>query len=423
MCGNALWAGSIGVDMKILLFTENYYRGGLDTFLVALINAWPHPEDEFALVCNRTHPGLTEIRSRLKRRCRIIPHRLPGHSAWYRGLSKNRLLSNNISRSCVSLLRKILAYPLFVVNLLALTVGFRRMRYDRLIVVNGGYPGGMSCRAASVAWNLAGRKPLSIHSFHNFALTVPYWRRPLENVIDSAVRRSSRAIISVSALCLESLRLRSEFRKGGPYRVIHNGIEPIHLDQVPQATRRHELGISDDAPLCLMLATYEPRKGHEFFLKAFRQVIDHLPHATALICGHGSDAEITHVRSVVSALALTEHVVLQGYRSDVSELLRDSQVLVVPSQAYESFGLVIVEAMAMKLPVIATRVGGVPEVMPHGLGGLLCEPDDVAGFAGSILAILQDRDLAERLGQRGFERYVSKFTAPRMATAYAALVR
>lgn len=409
--------------MKILLFTENYYRGGLDTFLISLINSWPHEGDQLALICNASHPGLAQMASKLKRPCAIIPYRLPGHSDWSRARRTKGFWASDLGQRFASAIRKMLAYPLFVIDLIALTRRFRRDEYDRLLVVNGGYPGGMTCRAASIAWNLAGRKPLAIHNFHNLAVPVPYWRRLIENLIDSAVRRSSRMMVSVSACSVESIFVRSAFRKGGSYKVINNGIEAI--DRLPRAdfSIRQELGISTEAPLCLMLCTYEPRKGHEFFLKAFRQVVDRLPDAAALICGHGSEAEIERVRKLVTSFDLSGHVFLQGHRSDADQLLADSQVLVVASQAYESFGLVIVEAMAMKVPVVATRIGGVPEVMPNGIGGLLCDPDNSSSFADSILAILENKDLADKLRQLGFDRYQLKFTASRMAAEYALLVR
>ena len=408
--------------MKLVLFTEIHYRGGLDTFLITLINAWPYVEDELALICNSSHPGLEGIESSLKRPCRIIRHKLPGQSEWYQGLGKNRYLANRVSRGGLSMFRKICGYPLFVVYLVALTLRFRQMHYDRLMVVNGGYPASMNCRAASVAWSLAGLRPLSIHNFHNFAQTTPRWRRWIEDVIDLAVLRSSRAMVSVSASCLESLRLRSQFLKQGVYKFIYNGIEPIERLPVSPSEVRSELGIPSDAPLCLMLATFEPRKGHEFFLRAFRQVADRLPHVRALICGDGSAAEVAHVTSLVSAFGLSRHVVLQKHRQDVDALLRNAQVLVVPSQAYESFGLVVVEAMAMKVPVVATRVGGIPEVMADGAGGFLCDVHDADGFAQAILKILRDPGLATELGELGFKRYSTEFTAEKMANEYAKLI-
>ncbi|MBI3804159.1 MAG: glycosyltransferase family 4 protein [Nitrospirae bacterium] len=409
--------------MKIIFFTENHYRGGLDTFLTTLINHWPYPEDDLALICNRSHPGLDWIKSKLARQCEITPHRLPGQSEWYRGNSQRKFLSNRLAKGCLSLLRKTLAYPFFMVHVMALIFKFKKMRYDRLMVVNGGYPASLSCRAASIAWNLAGKRPLSIHNFHSLAQASPVWYRWIESLIDRGVLNSSRAMVSVSDACIHSLHKLKVFRGATNSRFIYNGISPGKQQCGYREAALSDLGIPEEAPLCLMLATYHPYKGHDFFFRAFSEVIRSVPNARALICGDGRPSEIFRVRCAISSLGLDQQVIVQGHRADVDLLLQRAQVLVVPSQAFESFSLVIVEAMARRLPVVATRVGGIPEVMPDGMGGLLCDVNDVEGFGRNILKILSDLDLAKKLGEMGFRRYSDKFTADKMAKEYAGLVR
>lgn len=407
--------------MKILFLTENYYRGGLDTFLIGLINHWPYSEDELFLTCNKSHPGLEIIRARLKRPCKIEVHELPSPVSWRRWVSRRRVLSGGLSGTILSLCGKALAYPFFLYNILGLVLKFRTQAYDRLLVVNGGYPGGMSCRAASIAWGVAGMRPLSIHNFHNFVDKAPWGRRWIENFVDTAVHHFSRAMVSVSGVCLASLRERVSFRKPGDYRVIYNGIESASIQCAKNI--RVGLNIPQDSPLCLMLATYEPRKGHEFFLKAFSLVVDRLPNARALICGHGSQAEIEHVKGLVAFFGLEQHVLVEDYWQDVGALLKEAQVLVVPSQSYESFGLVIAEAMAMQRPVVATNIGGIPEVIQNGQGGFLVDPGDIDSFAAHIRMILENPELGAKLGALGFQQYAAKFTAARMASEYADLIR
>lgn len=410
-------------QMKIVLFTENHYRGGLDTFLIALINHWPYPEDDLVLICNRSHPGLEVIRSRLSRKCEITMHDLPGHSEWYRGNSPRGFLSSRLMRLCLSLLRKVLAYPLFVLYVVALVFKFKKMSCDRLMVVNGGYPASLNCRAASIAWKLAGKRPLSIHNFHSLVQATPKLYRWIDDLIDLAVSRSSRSIVSVSQACADSLRKRRVFQNFQSCRVVYNGIAREKQLSASGATVGRELEIPDGAPLCLMLATYHLYKGHDFFLRAFSQVVRIIPDARALICGDGRLPEVLCVQRSISSLGLGQNVTVQGHRSDVNLLLQRAHVLVVPSQAQEAFALVIVEAMAMRLPIVATRVGGIPEVMPDGMGGLLCDVNDVDNFARNILRILQDPGLARDLGNRGFNRYFDLFTADRMAKEYAELIR
>ena len=114
---------------------------------------------------------------------------------------------------------------------------------------------------------------------------------------------------------------------------------------------------------------------------------------------------------------------LEGFRSDIPVLIEATDVLLVASQDFESFGLTIVEAMAGSTPVVATDVGGIPEVIGENEGGYYLPSDDVKGFAERIVAFLENQELREKVGKTGYERYQKMFTAERMAKKYSALLR
>jgi glycosyltransferase involved in cell wall biosynthesis len=172
-----------------------------------------------------------------------------------------------------------------------------------------------------------------------------------------------------------------------------------------------------------MLGTYEARKGHEFLLDAFLKVVDSVPAARLLICGFGYSAEVKRVRQAVHARGLDHQVVLEGFREDVPDLIAASSIMLVPSQFCEPFGLTITEAMSHGVPVIASRVGGVPEVLQDDQGGYLVAPDDVNGMADKIVKLLSNEELRREQGKRGKARFNESFRAERMAASYAALLR
>lgn len=204
---------------------------------------------------------------------------------------------------------------------------------------------------------------------------------------------------------------------------IYNGIAAPKTSTAQNLTLHEELGIAPDAHLCLMLGTYEPRKGHDFLFRAFRQVVDAVPDAHLLVCGFGYPEEVERVKGLVEQQGLSGHVTLQGFRRDVDTMLAQADLLLVASQAFESFGLTSVEAMANRVPVVATRVGGIPEVVEDGDGGYCVDPDDVAGYAARVISLLQDRELHKAQAEKGYARYRRLFSAERMADAYAALIR
>ena len=104
----------------------------------------------------------------------------------------------------------------------------------------------------------------------------------------------------------------------------------------------------------------------------------------------------------------------------IPELLRPSYMLVHPTRV-EALGRSLIEASAAARPVVATRVGGIPEVIEHGKTGLLCDPDDVEGFSSAMAALLHNTSLAARMGAEGRKRAVSLFSLESMIQSYLAL--
>ena len=126
-----------------------------------------------------------------------------------------------------------------------------------------------------------------------------------------------------------------------------------------------------------MLGTFEPRKGHKFVLNAFRKVVDRIPDTHLICAGYGSKKEIGYVNELVNKYGLNDNVHILEFREDKENLLSQTDILIIGSQAYESFGYTAIEAMASKVPVVATNIGGLPEVVKDGEGGYCLKYDDI----------------------------------------------
>ena len=396
--------------MRIILFTEIYDCGGIDTFIVNLINGWPDRTDSFIIVANSDYPGLSVIEERLARPCEVIRHKVLLYSNLPAGTSPWQLLGKVLS--------PVLRYLVLCCNILSFRKLFFQCRADRLMVINGGYPGGDSCRAAGISWGLFSGKPGSIHNFHNLAIRAPWYLRVQEYIVDTFLCLATSRFITVSNAAAQSMAARPGIWAKKMTSYIHNGISfpPKQPESVKNV--REEIGIPRVAPLCLMLGTYEPRKGHRFLFKAFKKVLAEVPHTHLLVCGFGLPEEVSTVRQHVKELCLEGNVHLVGFRSDLSSLFSAADVLLISSQAYESFGFTSVEAMAHRIPVVATAVGGVPEVVQDGDGGYCVDPEDVAGYAARIIALLRDDKLRAEQGEKGFNRVQRLFTSKVMAEKY-----
>lgn len=202
--------------------------------------------------------------------------------------------------------------------------------------------------------------------------------------------------------------------------VIHNGVDlrefPPGLDPRPV---REELGLGT-GPVVGMIARLVPEKGHDYLLLAARQVVDRLPEARFLLVGDGPERD--RLSALARQLGLEAHVLFAGFRPDIPQVVA-AQDLAVLSSTSEGLGLVLLEAMAGGKPVVATRVGGIPEVVEDGYTGILVPPRDPSSLARAILGLLEDREMARRMGLAGRQRVEKKFDARGMAAATVAQYR
>jgi sugar transferase (PEP-CTERM/EpsH1 system associated) len=181
---------------------------------------------------------------------------------------------------------------------------------------------------------------------------------------------------------------------------------------------RAEFSMPDDAPVVGIIARLTPAKDHVNLFDAFRRVRDAHADARLLLVGDGElRAELeraVHERGLASA------VVFAGRRDDVADVLSALDIFVL-SSATEGLAVTLLEAMAAGLPVVATRVGGNPEVVVDGDTGRLVPPRDPEALAAAIGELLTDRARAARMGERGAERARGRFGIDAMVNSYLAL--
>ena len=185
------------------------------------------------------------------------------------------------------------------------------------------------------------------------------------------------------------------------------------LDELPahaSSPSPEGAGVPAGAPLALAVGRLIEQKDHETLLRAFARVQAELPDARLAVLGSGPLEQRT--RALVRDLGLSNSVVLPG-RTEVRDWLERADVFVHTSR-WEGFGIVLLEAMLAALPVVATRVSAVPEVVVDGETGALVEAGDVDGVARELGRLLADRSRAEQLGAAGLARARSEFSVDRM---------
>jgi len=231
--------------------------------------------------------------------------------------------------------------------------------------------------------------------------------------VDRAFARPARRLIAIS----DAVRRFLEQSGHEPAKLvtIRYGLDELpstRSDPTPAAA-----GIPADVPLAVAVGRLIAQKDHATLLRAFARVRSTLPEARLAILGSGPlEAE---TRKLAGELGLEEAVTLPG-RTDIRDWLERADVFVHTSR-WEGFGIVLLEAMLAGLPVVATRVSAVPEVVADGVTGVLVEAGDVDGLAAALQALLTDRERARALGEAGRRRAREEFSVARMAECTHAL--
>jgi glycosyltransferase involved in cell wall biosynthesis len=195
---------------------------------------------------------------------------------------------------------------------------------------------------------------------------------------------------------------------------IYSGIE---LDQFRPVTEerknsiRSTWGIGHEDVVVGVVSKLWEGKGHAVLIRAFEELRKEVQDIKLVIVGEGYlDNEL---RDLVRMLGLNDSVLFTGFQMDVSEIIATFDVAVLPS-FFEGMGRVLLEAMAMEKPVVASRVGGIPDLVEHGVNGFLVNPGDVLGLSNAIRKIVRDKKLADEIAKKGRKRITEQFSADAM---------
>jgi glycosyltransferase involved in cell wall biosynthesis len=313
-----------------------------------------------------------------------------------------------VGAEVVELPRARLRQPVGVGRTFAHLRGLARARGIRVVIGNGAHPqivGGLTARLAGI------RSAFLVHMIHAH----PWWRNdPLDAL---AVKSPCDLMLAVSKASLATLeQLRPKVMK----RLLYNGtpIRDVAAEDARQA--RAELGIRDDEVLFGVFGRLQRWKGQDVFVEAAAAVARRFPQARFAVVGgsvFGLEPEfLAGLKRRADELSLTDRLIFTGFRKDVARLMGACDVVCHTTRVAEPFGMVLIEAMALARPVIATRGGGPSEIIDSDSAGVLVEPDDPAALAAAMLALAEDAGRRQAMGARGAARVRDSFTIDRMAS-------
>jgi glycosyltransferase involved in cell wall biosynthesis len=240
------------------------------------------------------------------------------------------------------------------------------------------------------AARLVGRQ--AVCTFHHMAQPLP-GKEAVKERLAVAVANRSRGVIFVSDASLGSFAARYR-RNDATWVVVRNGVDLERFRPEPAALPA-ELAVPPGVPVATIVAALRAPKGHRTVIDAWPLVREQVPEARLLLVGSGGEEPGLRRRAAV--LGLGDAVVFAGIRTDVDVLLRASELALLPSES-EALPTSLMEAAACGKPVVATAVGGVPEVVRAGETGVLVAPGDVGAFARAIVDLLTQPSRRDAMG-------------------------
>lgn len=237
--------------------------------------------------------------------------------------------------------------------------------------------------------------------------------REIDYPLKNSLRYRFAYNVLASCLVVNSIATQTTVLKSAPWldkartRIIYKGIDLAQFNTLPVGSLHDELHVPRTTKFVTFLGQLDERKGIRYLLDGWRKMHSRFPEAMLVMAGVGPMQKM--LESFIAEHHLTDSVRLLGFRNDVPNILKQSSMLVLPS-LWEGFGYVLVEAMAARIPTIATRTSSIPEIVAHGVSGLLVPVKNADAIADAIAAILADDALAKSMGEAGRSIVEQHFT-------------
>jgi glycosyltransferase involved in cell wall biosynthesis len=266
----------------------------------------------------------------------------------------------------------------------------------------------------SLAW-LAG-VPARVGTHLGVIRGMPRWREKLHSILVN--------IGIIQVLIVSSAGTRDNAIQEGVspdhIEIIYNAITPFKLSDSDRINARQKLGLHQNDFFLLAVGRLVYEKGHEFLIQSIPSVIQSFPNLTTAICGSGP--LFGQLEERISALSLEGKVRLLGQWENVRELLAAADAFVLPSR-WEGLPMALLEAMMAGLPVIATRVQGVEEVIENGVQGFLVSLENPEELSKAILQLLNDPEQRHKMGQAASSRILHGYTTDQMCKKYLQVIK
>jgi len=381
----------------------NKIPSGVITILLQLCEKWPD-YDKIIVLTNKRHWAYPVIREKFKKRKNIIVKPFPWILVSEFREIVDRPLFQHLFFKIVFRTTQLLLIPFYIIRL---TIWLLNNKVDGVLNHNGGWPAGELNRWVAIAAKIAAIKN-NILVIHNTPSSTSKFFNIIEHIRDRFIYWCCKEIITVSQSCRKSLIVGTNLGSG--IKVIYNGIN------ISPTQQRKKIPLKKDTISVGFVGEVNHRKGVHVLFESLKYV--HTP-CEVIIIGNGDKNYIEKLKDLQTDIPWP--ITFLGYREDVIDLYEGLDIVVLPSIAFESFGLVLIEAMICEKPVICSDFGGMKEVVDHEQTGLIVPANNAKTLALALDQLLSNVALRCKMGKAGRKRVVELFSDKKMIRQYQRL--
>jgi len=392
--------------INLVIFIESHVAGGLDQIVYSLIQNLNVNHIKF--VHNKdVNPKILfqkELPSKVTSKSYYIPTSY-NLREWSQKIAS--FLKIGSFYKIIFALSLLLIYPwIYLYSYVYLYFFIKKCNPTHLLVCNGGHPGATLSRIAIIS-SFFLPKSKKIYSFHS--IPMPYFTltKPIQKFEDRLIDSSSIALGVSQNICNSLVKLRSF--KQAP-RFIYNGIASINTSHKKTETNRLKI---------LHVGYFDDNKNQPLLVEAFAQLQnDGYSDIELTLIGEILDQNIYNkVKDILKKYNCEGKVNLLPFTNDIQNLYNSHDLFILPSKV-EGFGLVLLEAMRSRIPVIGSSIGGIPEIISPGVNGYIFDLNEPEELKSYILKFYQNPKLIQSMGQASYEIFKEKFSLQKMLNQY-----
>jgi len=240
----------------------------------------------------------------------------------------------------------------------------------------------------------------------------------LYHTLDKFVIRFADRIVAVSRE--QKRKLEALLVPSSKIEVAYNSMDPGSFDRVEKADLKKRFGFPDDTFVCVLGGRFSVEKGQSYLIDAARLALKQNSNLRFVLFGDGPD--LATIKAKIERLGIARYALCPGFEKNLLAYIKTAGMLINPSLS-EGLPNIVLEAMAFKIPVIATAVGGVPELIEDGVSGFLVPPKNPVKLAERVLELAEDEALRDEFGQAGYNIIIEKFSFDRQSELLYAMYR